>query len=80
MASGCHLGFFERAGVSGSDTVKKLRCRHLVEFRQGRIDVVPSVTAHAVRHELRSVTAGVVKARGVDGEPIGPGRKCHIDR
>ena len=31
--------------------------RHLVEFRQGWIDVVPSVTAHAVRHHLRLVSA-----------------------
>jgi hypothetical protein len=54
--------------------------RHLVEFRQGWIDVVPRVTAHAVRHHLRLVSAWIVKARSAHGEKIRHSRKRHIYR
>src|SRR6266540_2005717 len=53
--------------------------RHLVEFRQGRIDMVPGVTAHAVRHHLRLVPAGIVEARGVHGEQVRHGREGQVD-
>src|ERR1700716_4023253 len=56
------------------------RRRHLVEFRQSWIYVVPSVTAHAVRHHLRLVSAWIVKARSAYGEKIRHGRKRHIYR
>src|SRR5438105_8737253 len=52
--------------------------RHLVEFRQGWIDVVPRVTAHAVCHHLRLVSTWIVKARGVHRENIRHGRERHI--
>ena len=54
--------------------------RHLVEFRQRRIEMVPDVTAYGVGHRLRHVSGGVVEARGVDGEKIGHGRKGQVDR
>src|SRR5882724_11163428 len=44
--------------------------RHLVEFRQGRIEMVPGVTAHVVRHHLRPVSTWIVQARGVHGKKI----------
>src|SRR6266849_10862406 len=52
--------------------------RHLVEYRQGRIEVIPGVTAHAVRHHLRLVSAWIVKACGVHGEQIRHRRKRQI--
>ena len=54
--------------------------RHLVEFRQRRIEMVPGVTTHGVRHDLRLVSGGVVEARSVDGEKIGHGRERQVDR
>lgn len=54
--------------------------RHPVEFRQGWIDVVPGVTAYTVRHRLRPVSAGVVKASRVYGEQVRHGRERHIHR
>ena len=40
--------------------------RHLVEFLQRRIEGIPSVTTHAVRHQLRLEPARIVEARGMD--------------
>ena len=49
--------------------------RHLVELRQGGIEVVPSVTARAVRHRLRLVSAWIIEAGGMNGEQIRHRRK-----
>src|SRR5712664_2603679 len=54
--------------------------RHLVEYRQRRIEAIPGVTAHAVRHHLRLVSAWIVKACGMHGEQIRHGRKRQIYR
>src|SRR4030095_9120209 len=45
------------AAVDGFNSARISHRRHLVEFRQGWIDVVPSVATHDVRHQLRAVTA-----------------------
>ena len=53
--------------------------RHLLEFRHGRIEPVPGMTAHRVRHHLRLVSAWIVEARSVNGEEVRHGREGQID-
>src|ERR1700726_1839768 len=53
--------------------------RHLLEFRRGRIEPVPGMTAHRIRHHLRLVSAWIVEARGVNGEEVRHGREGQID-
>ena len=54
--------------------------RHPIELRHGRIDMVPGVASHAVRHHLRLVAARIVQACGVHGEKVGHGGERQIDR
>ena len=54
--------------------------RHLLEFRHGRIEPVPGMTVHRVRHHLRLVSAWIVEARGLNGEETRHGREGQIDR
>src|SRR6266568_699830 len=53
---------------------------HSIEGGQGRIDAVPRLAAHAIRHHLRLVSARLIEARGMHGEQIWHCRKCQIDR
>jgi hypothetical protein len=61
-------------------TLHHLASRHLLEFRHDRIEPIPGMTAHRVRHHLRLVSAWIVEARGVNGEEVRRGRESQIDR
>ena len=73
------LGVFAVVNTRGRPGCLSHR-RHLLEFRQGRIEVIPGVAAHGVRHRLRIVPDGIVEACGVHGKQVRHRRKCQLHR
>ena len=67
--------YVEEGAEIGESRPTTLPRRHLVELRQGGIEVVPSVTARVVRDCLRLVSAWIIEAGGMNGEQIRHRRK-----
>jgi hypothetical protein len=52
--------------------------RHPVELGQRRVQRIPRMAAHPVRHHLRLKARGVVQAGRVHGEDVGHGPEGHV--
>ena len=68
---GCQITIDEPGGIS--------RRRHLVEFRQGWVEMIPCLAAGAPGDHLRPVSAWIVQAAGTHDEIVGNVSKGHID-